>query len=199
MPSTFKEMRIHERLETMNGTLARVRGLNRKLAITLAVGGLALMAIGVASASSARPSSSNVITGTRSIDGYKVGAPWSAARRIFGFPKASSQSGTTCTARWTNGVSLSWYRTLPYSKWTRACVRFSRAKVGEATLAGPTWRTDKGLRVGAPQSQVKKLYKAATRKNSGGYAVWTLAKASRSSLQAWVKRGRIAYFRIVRT
>jgi hypothetical protein len=173
--------------------------MNKKL-VTSTVVALALAALTFGSASlAAGRSTSNVIAGTRTIDGYRVGAPWAAARRVFGFPKASSQSGTTCTARWKNGVSISWHRTLPYAKWTKACVRFSRANVGTATVAGPTWRTDKGLRVGASQSQIKKLYKAATSKKSGAYTVWTLTKASGNALQAWVKKGRISYFRLVRT
>jgi hypothetical protein len=177
----------------MDGTLARVRGLNRKLATTLAVAGLALMAFGVASATSAASSSSYVITATKSIDGYRVGSTYVAARRRFGGPKSSSQSSRTCVASWSNRVTIAWNRRWPYAKWSKACVTFAWANV-----AGGKWRTDKGLRVGASQSQLKKLYKGATRKSSSGYTVWRLAKTSGSSLQAWLKRDRIAFFRIVR-
>jgi hypothetical protein len=75
-----------------------------------------------------------------------------------------------------------------------ACVTFAWANV-----TGSKWRTDKGLRVGASQSQVRELYKSATRKSSGGYTVWTLARVSGKSLQAWMQDGRIEFFRVVRT
>jgi hypothetical protein len=168
----------------------RVTGVSRWLATTLAV--VAVAALGVGSASSSLSSSSYVITAAKSIGGYKVGSTYVAAKRQFGGP-VSSTLGRNCTVRWPNRVTINWHRQAQYAKMAKACVAFAWAKVN-----GTAWRTDKGLRVGAPQSQVKKRYKSATRKNSGGYTVWTLAKASGNSLQAWVKSGRIAYFRVVR-
>jgi hypothetical protein len=166
--------------------------MKRRLATTLAVAGLALMAIGFASASSAL-SGSYVITATKSINGYRVGSGFVAAKRQFGFPKSSSQSSRTCVARFANRVTIAWQRRWPYAKWSKACLTFAWANV-----TGSKWRTDKGLRVGASQSQVRELYKSATRKSSGGYTVWTLARASGKSLQAWMHDGRIAFFRVVR-
>ena len=166
-------------------------------AASSAVAVVALMALILVSASiAAGRSSTNIIAGTKSIDGYRVGAPYAAARRTFGFPKASSQNGTTCTARWMNGVSISWHRTLPYAKWTKACVRFSRARVGKPSVAQRAWRTNEGLRVGARASQVSRLYPSATSRRSGVYTIWTLQKSPKVSLNAWVKKGRVAFFRL---
>lgn len=175
----------------MNGT-ARVRGLNRGLATTLAVAGVALMAVCAAVASSG--SNSYVITATKTIDGYRVGTGYTSALHRFGGPRSSSQDRAACVASWGNGVTIAWNRRPQYVKWQKACVTFAWSKV-----TGKLWQTDKGLRVGAAQSQLKKLYKGAAPKSSSGYTVWTLAKAPRTSLQAWVKGGRVAYFRLVQT
>jgi len=176
----------------MNARLARVRRLNRGLATTLAVAGVVLTAAGVATATSARTSSSYVITATKTIDGYRVGSAFTNAKRRFGGPRSSSQDRAACVASWANGVTIAWQRRPQYVKWERACVTFVWSKV-----TGRLWSTDKGLRVGASQSQVKKLYNVATSKKSGAYTVWTLAKSSGNSLQAWVKGGRVSYFRVV--
>ena len=167
----------------------------RLVATTVTLLTLAALTFGSASLAAGR-SAPNVIIGTRSIDGYRVGAGYAQARRLFGFPSSSTQSSRTCTARWANGVTIVWHRNFPYSKWARACVRFNRALVGGASVAGPIWRTDKGLRVKDSQKQIKKLYPSATSTRSSGYTVWTLSKASGTSLEAWVKNGRVAFFRL---
>jgi hypothetical protein len=178
----------------MNGRLARVRGLKRTLATTLTVAGSTLIAFGFATGSFAAPSGAYVITATKAIDGYRVGSTYVAAVRQFGGPKSSSQDAQTCVARWSNRVTIAWHRRWPYAKWSKACLNFAWANV-----AGSKWRTDKGLRVGATRSQVKKLYKAAKSEKSGGYTVWTLTRSSGNTLQAWVKGGKISYFRLVHT
>lgn len=150
-----------------------------------------------ASALAAGRSTARVITGTKTIDGYRVGTTYAQARKVLGGPYSATQSSAVCTARWTNGVTITWRRRLPRTNWTRACLRFSSAKVGRSKTAGPVWRTDKGLRVRASASQVKRLYPAATSKRSGRYTIWTLTKTPTVSLQAWVTRGRVAYFRLV--
>jgi hypothetical protein len=170
--------------------------MNRKLTpvilVALVVSGLI---VGATSLAAVR-SSSYVITGARTIDGYRVGATYAQAVRVLGGSYSTTQTNKTCTARWANGVTIVWHRTLPYAKWSKACLRFSFARVQRARVAAPNWRTDKGLRVGASESQLKRLYPAATAKLSSGYRVWTLAKASRIKLQAWAKKGHVAFFRL---
>lgn len=173
--------------------------MNRKLvAATLAALALSGSVVGPSSLAAARLSSF-VITGAKTIDGYKVGTTYASASRTFGGSYSTTQSSTNCTARWKNGVTIVWHRKLGGTNWTKVCTRFSYATVRPAKAPKGTWRTDKGLRVGARQTQVKTFYPAATSKRSEGFTVWTLAKASTISLQAWVKNGRIAYFRVVRS
>jgi len=173
--------------------------MKRRLVIVTLVA-LALAGVIVAPSSlAAMRSSSYVITGAKTIGSYKVGATDAQALRSLGSAFSTTQSSTVCIARWRNGVTISWHRRPPATNWAKACTRFSYATVGTAKRPKGTWRTDKGLRVGATQSQVKKLYPAATSKRSNVYSVWNLASASRISLQAWVKQGRVAFFRLTTT
>jgi hypothetical protein len=170
--------------------------MNRRL-VTVTLVALALAGL-VTSPSSlaAAQSSSYVITGAKAIGGYKVGTTYAQALRYLGYAYSTTQSSAACTARWTNGVTIIWHRKPPATNWTKACARFSYATVKQGKSARATWRTDKGLRVGASLSQVKKLYPAATSKSSNGYSVWNLAKASKITLQAWVRQGRVSFFRL---
>src|SRR5262245_56360634 len=124
---------------------------SRLATTTVAAAALAALTFGAASLEAA---GSNVI-GTKNIGGYRVGSGYTQAKRLFGQPHASTQSGRVCTARWTNGVTITWHRTLPYSNWAKACVKFSQSKVVGS------WRTNRGLTVGASGSKLKKLYPAA--------------------------------------
>jgi hypothetical protein len=172
--------------------------MNRRLT-TVAAASLALVALTLgSSALAAARTSSYIIRGATSIDGYRVGATYAQAQRFLGGSYSTSQSNTTCTARWKNGVTIVWHRKLPATKWAKACTRFNSARVGRAKKTRATWQTGKGLRVGASQAQLKKLYPGATSKGSNRYKVWTLAKASKISLQAWVTNGQVAFFRLVR-
>lgn len=165
--------------------------MNRQIALSLtAIAATAALSFGSAS-SAAAPTSSYVITGVKSIGGYRVGAPYSAARRAFDVQFSSSQDPTTCVAQWPKGLTIAWHRRLPYVKWQKACVKFYWAKV-----AGTAWRTDRGLKVGASVPGLRSLYPSATRKTSRAYAVWTLVRGSGVSLQAWTKKGRVVYFRL---
>ena len=170
--------------------------MNRRL-VTVTVVALALAGLVVSPSSlAAAHASSYVITGAKTIDGYKVGTTYAQALRYLGSPYSTTQSSTACIARWTSGVTITWHRRLPATNWAKACTRFSYATVKHGKSARATWRTDKGLRVGAAQSQVKKLYPVARSKRSNGYTVWNLTKASTISLQAWVKQGQVAFFRL---
>jgi hypothetical protein len=137
-----------------------------------------------------------VISGTKKIAAYRVGSAYSQAQKVFGGPYSSTQNATACTARWANGVTISWYRTSTSARWTKACLKFKSAKVGRSKIHGSIWRTNKGLRIGARASQVKNLYPSATGKRSGAYEVWLLQKTSRLSLKAWTKEGRVVFFRL---
>ena len=154
---------------------------------------LGALVIGLCTSSWAAAGGSNVIAGVKSIGGYPVSAKYTLARQIFGGPYSETQSGTTCLARWGGGLTIAWQRRLPYAKWDKACVTFSWAK-----MSGKLWRTDKGLRVGSSETQLRRLYASATRQTSGGYTMWRLAAGSSISLQAWAKNGRVSFFRIVR-
>lgn len=170
--------------------------MNRRLVTAILVAlVLSGVVVGPSSLAAVR-STSFVITGVRTIDGYKVGTTYAQALRDFGGSFSTTQSNTNCTARWKNGVTIVWHRKLPSSKWSKACTRFNFATVGRARAPRGTWRTDKGLRVGATQVQLKKLYPAARSKRLNRYTVWTLASVSKISLQAWMKRGRVAHFRL---
>jgi hypothetical protein len=142
---------------------------------------------------------SYVVSGTKSIGGYSIASGYAKARSTFGGQASSTETPTICTARWSNGVTISWRRTLPSQNWAKACVKFSSARIGKPTIAAATWRTNKGLRVGARGTRIKSLYPSATSKRSGPYAVWTLQKASKTTLQAWVKKGKIAFFRLTKS
>jgi len=166
--------------------------MKRTAALTLAAACLALASVGAGSAAQTMASASHVITAVKSINGYRVGAAYTAARQTFGAQYSSTQDRTTCQASWAGGLTIAWHRQLPSANWNKACLHFAWAKV-----TGSSWRTDRGLRVGAPQSNVKKIYKSAAHKSSGAYTVWTLNKASGKTLQAWAKKGRIAYFKLV--
>jgi hypothetical protein len=173
--------------------------MSRKLVIT-SVFAFALAAVTFGSAPvAAGPSTTSIIAGTKTIDGYRVGAGYAQAHRIFGLPYSSEQDSARCTARWGNGVTISWHRTLPSSKWAKACVKFSSARVGKPSVANAVWRTNKGLRVGARAAQIKSLYPSARGKRSGIYTVWILQKSPTISLNAWVKKGKIAFFRLIHT
>jgi hypothetical protein len=139
----------------------------------------------------------SVINGTKSIAAYRVGTGYAQARRSFGLQYSSTGSTTTCTARWANGVTIVWRRKPGSNNWAKACVTFSQAQVGKPRVSQPAWRTNKGLRVGARAAQIKSLYPSARGKRSGVYTVWTLQKSPAIVLKAWVKKGRIAFFRLV--
>lgn len=134
---------------------------------------------------------SYVVTGTTTINGYHVGAGWTQARRLFGGPYSSTQTGAICTARWGTGLTITWKRKLPYANWPKACVTFSWAK-----LTGKQWRTDRGLRIGSAEAQVRSHYPAATSRTAGGFNVWRLASGSGISLEAWARGGRVAFLRL---
>lgn len=169
--------------------------MNRKLAVAPIAAALTLAAVagGSAPASAAAPPR-YVIAGTTSIGGYRSGAGYARARTLFGGPVSSKQDLRTCVAGWATGLTIAWHRRLPYAKWQKACVAFMWARV-----KGKQWRTDKGLRVGSSESQIRKLYPRARRTSRSGYAVWKLQTASKVSLQAWVKRGRVVSFRLVKS
>jgi hypothetical protein len=169
--------------------------MKRRLVIVTLVA-LGLSGLVVAPSLAAARSTSFVITGVKTIAGYKVGTTYAQALRYFGGAFSTTQSSSSCTARWKNGVTIVWHRRSPATNWAKACTRFNYATVGKARAPRGTWRTDKGLRVGATETQLKKLYPAATSKRSRRYTVWTLATVSKISLQAWVQKGRIAYFRL---
>jgi hypothetical protein len=168
--------------------------MKRAVATVVAGTCLALVGVVVGSAPSwaAAASTSYVITAAKSIDGYRPGSAYVAATKSFGGPVSSTQGPRTCVATFTNGVTIAWHRRLPYSRWEKACLAFEWAKV-----TGTQWKTDRALHVGSTEAQLRNAYKSATKKNSNGYTVWTLAKSSNNALQAWVKNGRVAYFQLV--
>lgn len=171
--------------------------MNRKTAIPMTIA-LALV-VALASAALGARSTANIIKGTSAIDGYKVGTSYTHARHAFGPQYSSLQSSKICTARWGNGVTISWRRREPFSKWTKACVRFSGARIGKGAASATPWGTNKGLRVGATTARLKALYPSATGQRSGVYTIFTLQKGLRVSLQAAVKdkSGKVAEFRFV--
>jgi hypothetical protein len=120
-------------------------------------------------------------------------AEFAKAQELFGVPYSETQSSTDCIARWQGGLTIAWHRELPEKKWTKACLKFSSAKV-----TGKNWRTDKGLRVGAAQAAIERLYPHAAKKKAGTAVYWNLNPKGNPSLQAWMKHGRIKYFQVVR-
>jgi hypothetical protein len=173
--------------------------MNRKMLVAptaALVLGLCALLLSSPAAVAAGRSTATVITGTTKIGGYHVGAGYTQARRIFGPQYSSTGAAATCTARWADGVSITWHRTGSSTNWSKTCVKFGFARVGKPKVAGPAWRTNKGLRVGALTSQLRTLYPSAASKRSGIYTVWTLQKTPTLSLEAWVKNGKVAYFRL---
>src|SRR5262245_13975681 len=138
-----------------------------RIASTAAGTMLGAVVIGLCPSTGAAAGGSYVITGIKSIGGYPVSAKYALARHIFGGPFSETQSGTMCVARWRGGLTIAWQRRLPYAKWEKACLAFSWAKV-----AGKLWRTDRGLRVGSSETQLRKLYASATRQASARYTMW---------------------------
>jgi hypothetical protein len=168
--------------------------MNRKVAIVVAFLAMTFASVGLA----ASHSSANIITGTTTIGGYRIGTSYANARRVFGPQYSSTESSNTCTAHWSNGVTISWLRSSTSLKWVKACLKFRGARVGKPLIAGESvWRTNKGLRVGDSTARLKALYPSAASKGSGAYTVFTLQKGSKVSLQAWVKTktGKVANFR----
>jgi hypothetical protein len=143
----------------------------------------------VAVASSAASSRANVIVGVKSIAGFPVSSNFAAAKKLFGAPYSETSSSRVCIARWPGGLSVSFKRNPKFEKWERACL-----VVTSATGEKDNWRTDKGLRVGASVSQLKKLYPAAQQRGS----VWVLVPGS-TSLSATLAKGRISGFQITRS
>jgi hypothetical protein len=133
----------------------------------------------------------DVITGT-AVGGLATTAAFAKAQELFGVPYSETQSSTDCIARWQGGLTIAWHRKLPEKKWTKACVEFNWAKV-----TGKNWRTDKGLRVGAAQAAIKRLYPHAAKQKAGTAVYWNLSPNGNPSLQASMKHGRIKYFQVV--
>jgi hypothetical protein len=159
-----------------------MRNMHRtKPTAVIAVSALMGLVISLSATAAAGP---NVISG-QSVGAYRLGG-YVEARRQFGGPYSSTQSPTSCIARWPNGVSIAWQRHLPYSAWEKACIVFRWAKV-----TGKAWRTDKGLSIGSTEATLKKLYPSARSKRSNAFTVWSLATSPKSTLQAWSRGGRV--------
>jgi hypothetical protein len=159
-------------------------------AAALVLGPVALAALGTAS---------NVILGTTKIGAFPVGGSYLQAQKALGGPYSSNQLRSTCTASFVNGVTITWHRNGLKSSLAKACVTFMFARVDRAKTAAPVWRTNKGLRIDSPTSQIKTLYPSAKSTASVGYSVWTLQRTSTASLQAWVKDGKVAFFRLTKS
>jgi hypothetical protein len=115
------------------------------------------------------------------------------ARQLFGGPFSSTQDRFTCVAKWAGGLTLAFKRQFPLSVWEKAC------RVLEwAQASGKKWQTDKGLRVGNTESQIKHLYPKATSAKAGSTTKWSLVPGQKPVIQAWTKRGSVVLFRIVR-
>jgi hypothetical protein len=135
-------------------------------------------------------SHSYVVTST-AIGGFKVSSGWTQAHQIFGGPVSSTQDHFICTARWPDGLTLTFARHYPLTAWSKACKVFKSAKV-----TGKSWRTDKGLRIGSAESQIKHLYPGAVKKST---TVWIVNPKASPQLQASVKKGKVASIQVIRS
>lgn len=161
----------------------------RYVAVALAALALSGTALAAPSTSHSYVIRGNVVGGFATATG---GAKEAFA--IFGGPFSSTQSGTQCIGRWGDGLVLTFKRRLPYSAWSKACLRLISAVVTDKQ-----WRTDKGLRVGSAVSAIKRAYPSAVAKAvTAGVTSWTLVPGLNPALSAWTKGDRVISLRIVR-
>ena len=153
--------------------------------------GSAAVLTGLAIAAPATGAAGDYVISGQKIGTYRVGAAFVEARSRLGGPYSETQSGTQCIARWPTGVTIAWKRRLPYSVWQKACIVFRSAKV-----EGKLWRTDKGLRIGASDAALKRLYPGAHSAKADTFTVWSLATSSKFTLQAWSRGRHVAFFRL---
>lgn len=118
------------------------------------------------------------------------------AINVFGNEDGIECSQTTSTLDWSKlGLEMT-FTLLPPSG-AGACYR---GAFEQARITGRRWRTAAGLRVGASFAAMRRLYPRARRESDYGApgVTWGLVPNLNPSLQAVVRRGRVAFFRVYR-
>lgn len=150
-------------------------------------------------AAAALAASPTVIQGDERIGRFAVKRDGSLGGLVDAFGRASSLRRTGqagCIARWRPlRMEVRLYNLGGQDPCSREGGRF-----GRAFLAGPQFRTSKGLRVRDPVARVRALYPRATRH---GAWYWLVTRRSRfglggryAGLAAKVVRGRVVTFRV---
>jgi hypothetical protein len=162
--------------------------------LALLVGAALLLPASILAGSSIVPFSHSYVVRGNVIGGFRTATDgYPRAKQLFGGPYSSTQSPSVCIARWPDGLVITFKRKLPYAAFKKACLVVKSAKI-----TGKRWHTDRGLRVGSPLSQLKRLYAKATWRTVAGKKLWVLTPSLHPALAARVKNGKVVYFAVVR-
>jgi hypothetical protein len=135
----------------------------------------------------------------------KLGRSYIAAVEVFGEPSHlgtdNSLKSNLCAVRWaTRGVEA-WFATSAPHPCKSS--KLGRAAWFGSIASGSRWRTDRGLRLGAPESAIRHIYPRARLLNDrGGRHVWSIVRGHRgefgtvSTLIGETQDGTLTLFRI---
>lgn len=138
-----------------------------------------------------------VIVRDASIGGFPRNGLVAQAIEVFGTPAERQIDGDNCRLSWgAHGVVMETYFLNFGNQGPNPCGPQGRHKA--TTVKGEKWRTSKGLEIGDPVTELRKLYPRAAKETASSWRLLTRREfgLSFSSLVATVKRGRVVSFTV---